>query len=882
MDGKTFDWIPFYTELAEKLQAYRTNRPLLIEMVRRIYQEAGFSLPHLEADGKIDDIDPFTVFGFFNKNMKDANRMKIAGAIRNAFQINAPTPTAFQSAPVLNPLNANFFPFREKRQEGQMDSLWELFNSALRYARNPSGEIRENVAKAFDQAVAMHHNGIGKITMALYWIAPDTFLNLDSRNRWYIYESGEMPADFTGTLPPIEGAISGHVYFDIIDRLSAFLKSGESPLKNFSELSYEAWHQSQDVNNVLKEASQIHGEDQKGTWLYTVYNEESWNDCLQHGIFYIGMDNIGDLRQYKTKEEIRQALIQTYGDQSNRTMQALMSFNFAHLMKPGDTVFAKRKNTIVGKGTVSGDYVHAPDRNEHRNIRTIQWEISGKWNYPGKLEAKRLTDITNAPKLIKNLIDTMNGFQIPDVPDRDDKGDALGDNDVQTKRYWVLSPGQNASLWDSFCEDGLMAIGWNDIGDLSAYATKQEMKEQMQETIDPDMSFKNDAHATWQFAKEIQPGDIVYAKRGLYQIIGRGIVTSEYIYNPEWNAQYPNIRYVNWTHKGEWNSPKQLIQKTLTDITPFTDTVAVLEALFESEDTETVTQEEPTPEYPAYDEEQFLSEVYMDRESYITLTGLVRNKKNVILQGAPGVGKTYTAKRLAYSMMGVKDQDRIMLVQFHQSYSYEDFIEGFRPAGAGGGFEIKKGAFYHFCRKAAEDPENEYFFIIDEINRGNLSKIFGELFMLIENDKRGNALQLLYSDEKFFVPKNVYIIGMMNTADRSLAMLDYALRRRFSFFDMKPGFDTAGFRAYRKELASEKFDRLITCVQSMNDSIAEDESLGEGFFIGHSYFCNLEKADDASLRAIVDYELAPLVKEYWYDDRGKAADWISRLKEAIQ
>ena len=167
----------------------------------------------------------------------------------------------------------------------------------------------------------------------------------------------------------------------------------------------------------------------------------------------------------------------------------------------------------------------------------------------------------------------------------------------------------------------------------------------------------------------------------------------------------------------------------------------------------------------------------MDAKSYKTLVELIRTKNNVILQGAPGVGKTFVAKRLAYSMMQVKDQDRVMMVQFHQSYSYEDFIEGFRPSNNGNGFEIKKGSFYNFCKKAADDLDNEYFFIIDEINRGNLSKIFGELFMLIESDKRGNSLQLLYSDEKFYVPANVYIIGMMNTADRSLALLDYALRR---------------------------------------------------------------------------------------------------------
>ena len=224
------------------------------------------------------------------------------------------------------------------------------------------------------------------------------------------------------------------------------------------------------------------------------------------------------------------------------------------------------------------------------------------------------------------------------------------------------------------------------------------------------------------------------------------------------------------------------------------------------------------------------------------------------------------------------------MVQFHQSYSYEDFIMGFRPSA--NGFELKKGAFYNFCKKAEIDSDNKYFFIIDEINRGNLSKIFGELFMLIENDKRGNRnkLQLLYSDEMFYVPENIYIIGMMNTADRSLAMLDYALRRRFAFFDLKPGFESEKFREYRESLDNKKFDALIRCVQSLNEKIAADESLGEGFLIGHSYFCNLEPEDvtDDRLKGIVEYELIPMLKEYWFDEPLKVKEWSDNLRSAVK
>jgi len=305
------------------------------------------------------------------------------------------------------------------------------------------------------------------------------------------------------------------------------------------------------------------------------------------------------------------------------------------------------------------------------------------------------------------------------------------------------------------------------------------------------------------------------------------------------------------------------------------------QSLFDGESTNVAIQDEDEEErtYDPYTADDFLHDVFMEEDRYNILKALLLTKKNVILQGAPGVGKTFAAKRLAYSIMGEKDTNRVKMVQFHQSYSYEDFIMGFRPTETG--FELKKGVFYEFCRKAAED-DRPYFFIIDEINRGNLSKIFGELFMLIESDKRGVELQLLYADEQFSIPSNVYIIGMMNTADRSLAMLDYALRRRFAFFEMTPAFNSSGFRAYRAKINNPKFDRLIATVEQLNDVIANDDSLGEGFCIGHSYFCTNATVTDDWMKSVVEFELIPLLKEYWFDEAAKVKDWSRTLREVVK
>ncbi len=440
--------------------------------------------------------------------------------------------------------------------------------------------------------------------------------------------------------------------------------------------------------------------------------------------------------------------------------------------------------------------------------------------------------------------------------------------------YWMLSAGEQAYMWDDFQQNSIIAVGWDDwnLGNLEQYKTKAEIQEKMIE-YNPQTSNKNNALCLWQFANDMQVGDVVFIKGTQTSILGRGIIKSQYVYDEERN-RYKHTRKIEWTHIGEWESATKWAIKTLTDITQYTEDVEKLENMFN------VEVEEQVQDYDLYSEEDFLNDVFMDKKQYTTLKNLLLSKKNVILQGAPGVGKTYTAKRLCYSILGKMDTSKVEMIQFHQSYGYEDFIMGYRPSS--NSFELKYGPFYNFCDKARKDLDNPYFFIIDEINRGKLSKIFGELLMLIEPDKRGQSLRLLYKDEQFSVPKNLHIIGMMNTADRSIAMIDYALRRRFAFYEFQPAFETDSFRNYKDKFNNPKYSALIDEIVRLNQVISEDSSLGTGFQIGHSYFCNTKAIDDEWLNSVVDYEIIPLLKEYWFDEENKVKEWTTRLKNAIR
>ncbi|MCZ6688109.1 MAG: AAA family ATPase [Planctomycetota bacterium] len=473
----------------------------------------------------------------------------------------------------------------------------------------------------------------------------------------------------------------------------------------------------------------------------------------------------------------------------------------------------------------------------------------------------------------------------PAIAAEDEGHPELEEESRQEDRVWLIAPGRGARRFDEFYRDGIVAIGWDELGDLSQYSDRDAVWKALQSLQGGHTNPFQDALACYQFAHEMEVGDVVFAKRGRREIVGYGVVTSPYRHEPE-RERFTQVRSVDWKKRGEWvPREKPLVTKTLTEIGKYPGLVSDIRRALELDDEKEEAEEPSAKPIPIYTMEDALEDLFLSRERVEEAIELLMYKKNLVLQGPPGVGKTYLAQRLALLLLGSRDFDRIKQVQFHQSYAYEDFIQGYRPL-EGGGFGRVDGPFLQLCDQALQDLETPYVFIVDEINRGNLSKIFGELLLLIEADKRAEkwAVTLTYGRENerpFYVPKNLYILGTMNTADRSLAMVDYALRRRFAFFDLQPAFSHSAFKGMLMALGVEPElrEQIVSRLSRLNDEIRLDANLGDGFTIGHSYFCQTgtSQPDERWYKRIVRTEIRPLLREYWFDSRERAEAAVARL-----
>ena len=481
----------------------------------------------------------------------------------------------------------------------------------------------------------------------------------------------------------------------------------------------------------------------------------------------------------------------------------------------------------------------------------------------------------------------MSGIGDGPVPPAVSDSDRHSDDDADSwfrkeypdsRRVWWLSAGSAGRRWTSFLAESVAVLGHGDLGDLGEYKSRDAMTEELVR-LGRGPNPRNRSLALWQFSREMQVHDLVIAQYGGSHVVGWGRVQGDYTYDPD-RPEFPHRRPVKWSAcDPSVTTPRRVVAKALTDFTPHLPFVHEVFSRMERGG----GGAGPQPD-PPYTIDTALDGVFVSREQFHRILESIRLRRNLILQGPPGTGKTFIAQRIAWCLIGRKNASQVELVQFHQSYAYEDFVQGYRPTEFGG-FALKNGVFFDFCQRARGEPKETFVFIIDEINRGNLSRIFGELLMLIEADKRRSdyAVQLTYGSkgERFFVPPNVYILGMMNTADRSLALVDYALRRRFAFEELAPAFGTEQFRDYLLEIGLDP--SLISLIdermEELNNEIRDDGELGHGFQIGHSFFVpgDDDELSDDWYQHVVHTQIQPLLQEYWFDTLERVEDAVDRL-----
>lgn len=690
MNEATFIWSEIYEEFATKLLEYKNDRKNLISKLQNVYEEIGMKLPKMESNGEILDIDPFTIFGLFNKGITDDNRKRILGEIAKQFNLKNKVPFSFEGIPLVNNLRSTFFNFAEERGENDINNLWEVFESAIRYADNPTQGNKLKIESTYNNVIKQ--KGIQwNVTMGLYWIRPNTYINLDSKNREFIIKQKILPQQFIEEVNQFKNVPNGEQYIQLCDLLLEKIKDGQNGYRDFKELSFIAYERNMSVDTVTQHNTQ-NTDIAKNTILYGPPGTGKTYNTVMYAVAII---------ENKKLEEIKKENYTEVIDRYNKYKEdGLIEFTTFH-QSYGYEEFIEGIKPVI----------HSDEEDE----TDIQYEV-----VPGLF--KKFCDIAGKPILRKEKCD-------------------IGINESPT--IWKISlegSGENSTRTECMKNEHIR-IGYDEYG--------REITN----------LFKGAAgrHILNYFINDMSIGDIVMSCYDCNTVDAIGVVTGEYEWHDEY-AQYKRLRKVNWIVKGI--------------------------------------------------------------------------KENII--------KINNGSRLSNPTVYKLRMDLSDVMEIIEKYS-KNTIE-------------------------VEEKKKNHVFIIDEINRGNISKIFGELITLIEPTKRigqteGQKVRLPYSQKLFGVPNNVYLIGTMNTADRSIATIDTALRRRFNFKEMLPDAEVLD-GIYVEDVSIKdifiKMNKRITVLFDREHTL------------GHAYLLPLKGAQTIeTLADIFENSIIPLLQEYFYEDYEK-------------
>ena len=853
-----YSWIPFFEELAQRLadpDISDSNGAKLVELLEKMQEEAAPVPTSLLNHGQ-SVLDPFTFLSMLNYTQIRADKFDVlCKHLKNNLEINSEIPPNDFYRPQLQPIAGLWFFDRETNATEDIRKHWKLFDYVVRHQSEFEIDSHRKLIDLIHSSVDVNKVGISKLSMALYWIAPHEFLHVNTINGMLQLTGSETVNESPDIVA--ESYVSKLAVVKTID-------TRPGPILNDLVYLVEWEPPSESVKRYVEEERRV--------WFVHSRKGEHTDLVVENGYIGLGWDH-ADLVGWQSREDVKRVLKASQTETNERKIgqEAGSIMRFLSEMKPGDLVMTPTIDRRYHCGLIRGEPTYNNDDGlPFLTRRAVDWQPNGPFDgdfLPSSVRARQQT------------VNELKG---------DEATAALKHYDgltVSESRVWSVKSNGGANAM-SVVENGYSGVGWAFPG-LPTCRNFDDVKRQFP-TDDPEYTparIGNEAGSLRRFLFEISIGDYVLTSTddgGFYH----GVVTGPATFGNDDGLHYATRRLVDWRRddvrrKDELPANVWQPSQTVTELKG-ENRLAFLHLI-----------NEPMPDR-IYDIDTMLEEgVFLERDKIERILAQLKRKQNLILQGPPGTGKTFLARKLAYALMGERADERILSVQFHQSYAYEDFVGGYRPDVNDDDqlvFKARDGAFLRLCRKAREaPPEDKFVMLIDEINRGNLSRVFGELLMLIEADKRSaeHAVELQHAiedapvdDGRFFVPPNVYIIGTMNLADRSLTGMNVAMRRRFAFAELRPKFGSVLARWLEDNAKMPKWlrDLINDRMVALNDAIANDPSLDRQQAIGHSFFCQVPDSQPltdndwlAWYKDVVEFQIRPQLEEYWFDapDRAK-------------